>query len=156
MQKKIANFIAGLKKSFLTNNPSVMFTILLAEDDIDDQELLAEAFSQIDPALNLVSFSTGRKILAYLETHDIPDIIVLDYNIPEINGADILKHLDDRKRFDSVVKLVWSTSNSPLYENSCMQLGARAYLVKPSSISGLSELAKKMLSFVSQPSDFNA
>lgn len=128
-----------------------MLKILLAEDDIDDQELLAEAFSEIDPTIKLNSFSTGKKFLNHLEDlpeTEIPDMIILDYNIPEINGAEILKWLQENKRFQNVVKLVWSTSNSSLYEDSCLSLGARAYLVKPSNISALMELARKMLTYI--------
>jgi CheY-like chemotaxis protein len=128
-----------------------MLKILLAEDDIDDQELLAEAFSEIDPAIQLNSFSTGKKFLNHLEKlpdSEIPNMIILDYNIPEINGAEILEKLESDKRYQHVVKLVWSTSNSALYENSCLSLGAKAYLVKPSNITALMDLAKKMLSFV--------
>jgi CheY-like chemotaxis protein len=127
-----------------------MLTILLAEDDIDDQELLTEAFVNIDPDIRILSFATGKKFLSYLENlsdDKIPGMIILDYNLPEINGAEILKFLEENKRYETVVKLVWSTSNSSLYENSCISLGARAYLVKPSNFSGLNELAKKMLSY---------
>ena len=126
-------------------------TILLAEDDIDDQELLAEAFKELNPEIKLVAFTSGRKFLNYtkeLEASEIPDLIILDYNIPEINGAEILKHLDEDIRFHSVVKLVWSTSNSPQYEISCKALGAKAYLVKPSDISGLIAMVKKMIELV--------
>jgi CheY-like chemotaxis protein len=126
-------------------------TILLAEDDLDDQELLNEAFSGIDPSIEMFSFTTGKKFISHLENladDEIPDLIILDYNIPEMNGAEILKYLEQSRRYQKVVKLVWSTSDSPLYQNSCLQYGARAYLVKPSNISGLTELARKMLSFV--------
>lgn len=128
-----------------------MLKILLAEDDIDDQELLAEAFSEIDPAINLHSFTTGKKFLAYLDElpdDDVPDMIIVDYNIPEINGAEVLRRLKLEERYSRITKLVWSTSNSASYEHSCMEHGAKAYLVKPSSISGLQELAKKMLTYV--------
>lgn len=132
-------------------------TILLAEDDLDDQELLAEAFAQVDPNVRLLSFTTGSNILSYLDglgPHQLPRIIIVDYNIPEINGAEILKELDARSRFDGITKLVWSTSSSPQYENRCLNLGASAYLVKPSSIAGLTELARRMLALL--PSNGNA
>ena len=128
-----------------------MLRILLAEDDLDDQELLTEAFHQIDPAIQLQSFSTGKKFIHYLDglaDSEIPDLIILDYNIPEINGAEILEHLKENKRYHPIVKIVWSTSNSAMYENSCVSLGAKAYLVKPSNISALNDLAKKMLTYV--------
>lgn len=127
-----------------------MLKILLAEDDIDDQELLTEAFAEIDPSIQLFAFQTGRNFLRFLEglsDDDMPHLVILDYNIPEINGAEILRCLEG-DRYRNMTKLVWSTSDSPLFENSCLTLGAKAYLVKPSNISGLMALAKKILSFV--------
>ena len=128
-----------------------MRTILLAEDDIDDQELFADALSEIDPSINLVSFTSGRKILNHLENledDEIPEMIILDYNIPEINGAEILRKLEEDRRYDPMIKVVWSTSNSPTYQESCLRSGARAYFVKPSNISALNKMVKAMLNFV--------
>jgi CheY-like chemotaxis protein len=128
-----------------------MTTVLLAEDDIDDQELLADAFSEIDPSIRLISFISGKKILSYLEDlgeKEIPAMIILDYNIPELNGAEILKRLEGNKRYESIVKIVWSTSNSPTYQNACLALGARAYFIKPSNIAGLASLARQILAYV--------
>jgi CheY-like chemotaxis protein len=128
-----------------------MIKIFLAEDDVDDQELLAEAFHDIDPAIQLQSFTTGKEFLAHLDSlndEDIPIMIIVDYNIPEINGADVLKHLEEQNRYNKVVKLVWSTANGPFYEESCMALGATAYLLKPSNIEALREVAKKMLTYI--------
>lgn len=124
-----------------------MTLILLAEDDIDDQELLADTFSEIDPAIQLLIFSSGRTILKHLEhlgDAALPALIILDYNIPEMNGAEILKQLE-APRYKGIVKLVWSTSDSPLYRDTCLALGASAYFVKPSSMSGIQQLARNML-----------
>ena len=124
-------------------------TILIAEDDPDDQELLKEAFGEIDPAIQLLPFSTGKSFLKQLEhMNSAPAMIILDYNIPEINGAELLQHINGKPQYRSMVKIVWSTSNSPLYEKTCLALGADAYFVKPSSLAGLTALAKTLLSFI--------
>lgn len=125
-------------------------TIFLAEDDIDDQDFLKEALQAIDPAIQLFSFSSGLKFMNHLSnTPDggLPCLIVLDYNIPEINGAEILQQLQKEDRFLSIPKVVWSTSDSDLYRQTCLSRGAKAYLVKPSSINGISETARQMLAF---------
>ena len=125
-------------------------TIFLAEDDVDDQEFLTDALLSIDPAINLISFSSGLKFINRLtETEDgqLPCLIVLDYNIPEINGAEILAQLRKIDRFAAIPKVVWSTSDSQLFRENCMACGAKAYLVKPSSINGIKEIAKEMLRF---------
>ncbi|HEY0039578.1 MAG TPA: response regulator [Flavisolibacter sp.] len=123
-------------------------TIFLAEDDVDDQEFLRDALLSLDPAVKLVSFSSGLKFIHHLtETDDtnLPCLIVLDYNIPEINGAEILSQLRDQTRFSGIPKVVWSTSDSELYRSNCLARGAKAYLVKPSSINGITEIAREML-----------
>ena len=93
-----------------------MITIFLAEDDLDDQELLAEAFSEINPSIRLISFSSGKTLLEHLNQlsdTEIPQLIVLDYNIPELNGADILKILEENSRFHPVIQLALFTNYFP-------------------------------------------
>ena len=122
--------------------------IFLAEDDIDDQQLLIEAFSQLDNTISVTAVNNGKKALSFLENlshEENPCLIVLDYNLPELSGAEILERLNRMKRFEEVTKIVWSTSNSPVYEQLCLELGAKAYLVKPNDISGIDRLAQLML-----------
>lgn len=122
--------------------------IFLAEDDIDDQELLVEAFGHLDKTISVRAVNNGKKALSFLENlspGQSPCLIVLDYNLPELSGAEILERLNQSGRFEKVTKVVWSTSNSPVYESVCMALGAKAYLVKPNDISGINRLAQLML-----------
>ena len=122
--------------------------IFLAEDDIDDQELLAEAFSQLDHTISVKAVNNGKKAVAFLEqlsAENLPCLIILDYNLPELSGAEILERLNHSKQYEDVVKVVWSTSSSPVYEKICLDLGAKAYLVKPNDISGIQRLAQAML-----------
>lgn len=122
--------------------------IFLAEDDIDDQELLIEAFAHFDDSISVKVVNNGKKAFSFLESlsaGQTPCLIVLDYNLPELSGAEILQKLNQSKLFEDVTKVVWSTSNSPVYESVCMALGAKAYLVKPNDISGMNKLAELML-----------
>jgi CheY-like chemotaxis protein len=122
--------------------------IFLAEDDIDDQELLIEAFSHLDKNISVKAVNNGKKALSFLESlpaGKAPCLIILDYNLPELSGAEILERLGQLKLFEDVTKVVWSTSNSPFYESLCIELGAKAYMVKPNDISGINRLAETML-----------
>ena len=129
-------------------NPSSKF-ILLGEDDIDDQEILEEIFSTIDTSCNLQFFNNGRKVISHLENADdnLPCLIVLDFNMPELNGAEILKILSRDQRLKPIPKIIWSTSNAPVYKAMCLELGAIDYLVKPSKINELENMVKHMLSY---------
>jgi CheY-like chemotaxis protein len=124
--------------------------VFLAEDDIDDQELLIEALTGYVPAMKIRTAANGKKAMTELLSlgdHALPCLIILDYNLPEVNGGEILKQLSAETRFHSVPKVVWSTSNSPLYRQICLDLGARAYFVKPSDIKGIGQMAQEMLVF---------
>jgi CheY-like chemotaxis protein len=122
--------------------------ILLGEDDIDDEELLKEVFTAVDPSYHLVFVNNGRKVLSTLtEMENLPCLIILDYNMPTLNGAEILKELQNNTRFKDIPKIIWSTSNSDTYKTHCLQLGARDYVIKPTSMQGLTEIARYMLSF---------
>ena len=87
--------------------------ILLGEDDADDQEMLKEVFTSIDQSFILFFVNSGNEVLSALEKlkgDQMPCLIVLDYNMPGLNGADILRELSTNERYKDIPKIVWSTS----------------------------------------------
>jgi CheY-like chemotaxis protein len=124
--------------------------ILLGEDDIDDEELLKEVFATIDESINLLFVNNGRGIISTLdeiEDGHLPCLVILDYNMPTLNGAEILKELQDRQRYQHIPKLIWSTSASNTYKKSCLALGAKDYVIKPTNMEDLKKVVQHMLSF---------
>ena len=122
------------------------------EDDIDDQEILEEIFSSINPSLQLQFVNNGKLLVSYfdtLKTPQLPCLIVLDYNMPGLNGAEILTALNSNPLISKIPKIIWSTSNAPAYKAKCLELGASDYLLKPSTISGLKETITRMLEMCS-------
>jgi|SRR6185503_1524753 len=123
--------------------------ILIGEDDLDDQEFLKEIFLSIDESFLVMFASNGPDVLSLLEEIEdghLPCLIVLDYNMPGSNGAEILKELKNNRRYDSIPKIIWSTSRSDTYKDICMELGANDYLVKPSNVNDLVDICRYMLS----------
>ena len=123
--------------------------ILLGEDDADDQDMLKEVFASIDTAFVLFFVNNGKEILSALEKlkdDQMPCLIVLDYNMPGLNGADILRELSTNKRYKNIPKVVWCTSGSEKFRNVCLELGAVDYVIKPNNVVGLEEIARYMLS----------
>jgi CheY-like chemotaxis protein len=142
------NASSALSKNKL-KTPTSAF-VFLAEDDIDDQELLIEALTAYDETIRIQTATNGKRALIDLDNmddNDLPSLIILDYNLPEINGGEMLKILKDNTRFSDIPKLVWSTSNSPQYKQICLNNGALSYFVKPSEISGIEKLAKEMMAY---------
>ena len=123
--------------------------ILLGEDDADDQEMLKEVFTSIDTGFVLFFVNNGKETISALEKlkdDQMPCLIVLDYNMPGLNGADILRELSTNERYKNIPKVVWSTSGSEKFRNVCLELGAVDYVIKPNNVKGIEEVARYMLS----------
>jgi len=125
-------------------------TIIFGEDDIDDIDFLKETFSVLDNSFDLLFIDKGRKLLAKLEAladNELPCLLVLDYNMPELNGAEILEHLKLNVRYNPIPKIIWSTSGSDTYKNKCLELGAVDYVIKPDNVKDFVETVRFMLTF---------
>ena len=123
--------------------------ILLGEDDADDQEMLKEVFATIDASFILFFVNNGGEILSALgklREDQMPCLIVLDYNMPGLNGADILRKLSSNDQYKNIPKVVWSTAGSEKFRNLCLELGAVDYVIKPSNVTELEKIARYMLS----------
>jgi len=122
--------------------------ILLADDDLEDQELFKDTISEIEPLTQVQFALNGKQALEYLakcDDEDLPGLIILDYNMPELNGPQVLKILSSSPRYKTIPKLVWSTSNTASYIKECREKGAIEYFVKPNSIVELRKVVKNML-----------
>jgi CheY-like chemotaxis protein len=123
--------------------------ILLGEDDPDDQEMLKEVFTAIDTAFVLFFVNNGSEVLSALgklKDDQMPCLIILDYNMPGLSGADILRELGTNERYKNIPKVVWSTSGSEKFRSVCLELGAVDYVLKPTDVVELEEIARYMLS----------
>lgn len=127
-----------------------VFDILIADDDPEDIELFEEAILKLEPRVKLHKFFSGNSIIEYLHSSEddrLPCLIILDYNMPELKGSHVLALLKSKKRYESIPKVVVSTSNADLHENECISQGATGYLVKPFNIEELENLAKKLMAY---------
>lgn len=128
--------------------------ILVGEDDKDDQELLAEIFTSIDDSYRLMFVDTGTEamsLLHKLNEDQRPCLILLDYNMPQASGADIMKEINRLGIYTDIPKIIWSTSGSENYKRICLDLGATDYLIKPSSVKELEKAVRYMLSYCENP-----
>ena len=134
----------------ILDKPSNSKFILLGEDDIDDEELLKELFSAVDNSFSLMFMNNGKQVIDYLKglaDNQLPCLIILDYNMPELNGADILKELKDHPRYMGIPKIIWSTSQTDTYREKCLSLGADDYIIKPSKMNEMVKVIQHMISF---------
>ena len=114
--------------------------ILIVEDNPNDEELTIRALkrSHICNPLHVVRdgpealdflFCTG--IYADRDPHDVPEVILLDLNLPKLNGLEVLKRIraDERTSMIPVVILTSSKEEQDLIEG--YKLGANSYMRKP-------------------------
>jgi CheY-like chemotaxis protein len=148
LTRKTVPFNYPIAGSDLSQLPSKF--ILCGEDDKDDEDLLKEIFSGVDQSFPLVFVNNGSKLVSTLDQlpqDSLPCLLVLDYNMPELNGAEILKELKKTSRYDSIPKIIWSTSGAEMYKQLCLNLGAADYVIKPSNVSDLQKIVKYMISY---------
>ena len=115
-------------------------SIILADDDQDDTELFRDAVRQACPSLKLITAKDGKNLLDILNIAPVPDAIVLDLNMPRIDGKSCLKAIRENKKFDGVVVVILSTSNNRNDINGCLNNGADYYYVKPDNYEHLVRL----------------
>lgn len=106
--------------------------LLLADDDSEDREIFTEAFIQQNPGYNVEHASGGNAVLQFLDNAtELPVVLVLDYQMPDLNGPEVLQVLAADGRYKDIVKVMWSTSRRVKDMDDCKKLGASHYLVKP-------------------------
>jgi CheY-like chemotaxis protein len=130
--------------------PTTPLTILMADDDIEDLELIQSAITNIEPGADLHKVTNGQAVIDFLANQpdaNLPCLIILDYNMPELTGSQVLAVIRKEKRYELIPKVILSTSNTPAYIHECIKNGATEYFVKPDNMPDLTKLAKKMLNY---------
>jgi CheY-like chemotaxis protein len=107
--------------------------IFIADDDEDDLSFFHDAVRETCPTIELTTAEDGQVLLHKLENAPLPDVILLDLNMPFINGKECLKVLRQNPQYNKVPILIYSTSNAKTDIDYCLQNGANYYIVKPSS-----------------------
>ncbi|MFP5040333.1 response regulator [Parasediminibacterium sp. JCM 36343] len=114
--------------------------ILVAEDDIDDKFLFKTVFEEGCSTIGLEFVGNGVELLNYLDkikTSEIatpyPKLILLDLNMPKMNGKEALKKIKSEPSFSKIPVIIFSTTKNEKEIKNCYDLGADSYLVKPSS-----------------------
>lgn len=128
-------------------------TIVVADDDPDDISILEDAVRSLHPHSIISAVDNGQAALDLLnsqyEAGHIPNLIVLDLNMPKMNGSETLKAIKSDARLQDIPVIIFSTSINPVERDRCLQLGAHAYMIKPSSFKESINTARAFLEFCS-------
>ncbi len=124
--------------------------ILIAEDSKSDVFLIREALrrSGIDAQIHVAS--DGEQTIRFLDNADsddaapIPDLILLDINMPRYKGGDVLRHLRLSRRCAHALVLIVTSSDSQQDRQEMDALGANGYFRKPSDLSEFMKLGQRV------------
>lgn len=111
--------------------------ILLAEDNPADVYLIKQALAENDVDCHVNVACDGKQALAILRegataNGTTPALILLDINLPQHDGTEILRYIRQDQRLSSVPVIIFTSSDSPADRLSATQLGAVRYIKKPS------------------------
>ena len=113
--------------------------ILIVEDSPDDFEATKRAFSKANLRNRIEHAESGESALAYLrsETTEKPGLILLDLNMPGLDGRKTLEIIKKTESLRKIPVVVLTTSNDERDVKACYELGANTYIQKPVDFDGL-------------------
>jgi two-component system response regulator len=131
-----------------------LFNILFADDDIDEHIFFKEAINKINVVgHNVISVYDGVQLLDYLMKRGMyknskgpfPDIIIIDLNMPVMDGIETVKAIKAQKELSEIPVYVLSVSSNVTNVNTCRELGCAGYLQKQKKNDKLTKIIETIL-----------
>lgn len=119
--------------------------ILIAEDDSDDRFLMQKALEETGKDIKIKFVENGVELIDHLnetraqENGNYPGFILLDLNMPKMDGREVLKNIKSDSEFKKIPVVVFSTTKNQMEVKRCYDLGANTYIVKPVNFDSLVE-----------------
>jgi two-component system response regulator len=150
-------------------NPGKPITILMADDDPDDREMTRDAFVESRLVNDLRFVCDGIELLDYLyrrgkyvdpESSPRPGLILLDLNMPKMDGREALAAIKADSSLRSIRVVVMTTSKAEEDIMRSYELSAASYITKPITFAGLADVIKTLgkywLEIVELPNDLGS
>ena len=124
--------------------------VLLTDDDKDDRLIFNEILNEISMDITIHMVSDGKQMMDFLSTNEnqLPDIIFLDLNMPNMNGIECLKEIRSHDQYSNISIAIYSTSTSENDIDDTFNHGANIYITKPAAYGDLKKVLKKSLTAI--------
>ena len=119
--------------------------IFLAEDNDGDVFLVRRALEKKGLPHELIVLNNGEEALHWLDGHtngSSPDLILLDLNLPRVDGGQLLSYIRKSDTFSCTPVIVLTSSDSPRDRDMAMERGANLYFRKPTDLKSFMELGR--------------
>lgn len=128
--------------------------ILLVEDNAADAQLTIRELQKHNMANNLIHVKNGAEALDFIfatgkyadtrEVNHTPKVILLDIQMPKVNGLEVLEKIKNDPRTQSIPVVVLTSSKESPDIQRCYKLGANSYIVKPVNFEGFAAAIKNL------------
>ena len=122
----------------MTKPPSSKNIVFYADDDVDDLELVQEAFARFTRNVEVITARDGSQAMNWIQRigHEDPRpcLIILDINMPFYNGKEILKHIRTIDHLQEVPVVLFTTSSLP-HDEAFAQKFKAGFVTKPLDVS---------------------
>jgi two-component system, chemotaxis family, response regulator Rcp1 len=128
--------------------------LLLIEDNPADANLVEEALDEAQLDYSLQLLDDGAAAMEFIGGLDAdpsgasPDLILLDLNLPKVNGEEVLRRIRSSPKCSSAKVMVISSSDAPTDREGVMKLGVSEYFRKPSNLDQFMELGRRVRSML--------
>jgi CheY-like chemotaxis protein len=125
-----------------------LLNILFVEDDAIEVMMFNRVLQKIGINHRLIEANNGENALAILKAKEIiPDIILLDLNMPKLNGIDFLKIIKNDEQLNHIPTIIFTTSNNHKDITECYKIGISGYIIKPLKYEDYLVLVTKTLDY---------
>ena len=122
--------------------------VLLIEDDTIEVMKLNRATSSLNLNHQIIEANNGEVALELLKDHSaLPDIILLDLNMPKVNGIEFLRILKNDDRLKYIPTIILTTSNNQKDLLECYKIGIAGYVLKPLKYEDYVSKIEKLLAY---------
>src|SRR5262245_35496644 len=126
-------------------------SILLVDDNLIDLDLTKRAFDRCNLCNPLLVAHDAEEVMELMQRWEsgepAPDLVLLDLNLPKVNGLEILRRLKNHRQFKAIPVIMLTSSDEDRDIHAAYHLGANSYIVKPVDFDRLLELVAQIAGY---------
>jgi CheY-like chemotaxis protein len=127
------------------------FIIVVADDDLDDQQIIRDGLRDCKVNVQINSVYNGLQLMDYLlcreayrNIRETPDLVLLDLNMPLMDGFEVLKEIRNNPKLRTIPLYVITTSRSVEHKKKALELGATGFYSKGASSKDIRKIMQEI------------